>query len=74
MDLRNTPFGPAVSIAIVVYIYVGTSSKKRCECLERLMNMNTTTGKSQYTIKLRPSRKIEFESGFQEPQFALGEK
>ena len=36
--------------------------------------MNTTTGKSQYTIKLRPSRKIEFESGFQEPQFALGEK
>ena len=45
------------SIAIVVYIYVGTSSKKRCECLERLMNMNTTTRKSQYTIKLRPSRK-----------------
>ena len=48
-----------LSIAIVVYIYVGTSSKKRCECLERLMNMNTTTRKSQYTIKLRypPSRK-----------------
>ena len=49
-----------LSIAIVVYIYVGTSSKKRCECLERLMNMNTTTRKSQYTIKLRPSRKNEF--------------
>ena len=49
-----------LSIAIVVYIYVGTSSKKRCECLERLMNINTTTRKSQYTIKLRPSRKNEF--------------
>ena len=45
-----------LSIAIVVYIYVGTSSKKRCECLERLMNMNTTTRKSQYTIKLRYPR------------------
>ena len=63
-----------LSIAIVVYIYVGTSSKKRCECLERLMNMNTAPQENLNTpsnCATHQAEKTSFESG---SQFALGEK